>query len=605
ELTIVQEDKKLKFRYFETDWPIKEESYAEVWADEENAASRLADVNKDKALLKKIAGQQNYRLCSWQETDSKINYRRFFTVNGLICLNMQNPVVFEHYHRFTKELLEKGVFQGLRIDHIDGLYDPTGYLAQLKKHVGEDTYVVVEKILEADEEFPVQWPVEGTTGYDYLALLNNLFTYRKNEAAFDKFYQSLDINHDSIDLQLLETKRTFLFKYMGGELENLTDLFFSSDLIGEEDRSDLGFEDMKNAIAEFLTHCHVYRFYGNSLPFSAEETKNIRRAFNSVSKKKKNRARAIQSLEELFLYTNDKDDHYKARLPHFYQRTMQFSGPLMAKGMEDTLMYVNSRFIGHNEVGDSPDAFGISVSGFHREMQKKQAKWPLSINATSTHDTKRGEDVRARLNVLTGIGKKWFKKVREWQELNKDLKQNEFPDDGEEYFIYQTLVGSYPMPGEDAGDYQNRILDYLQKAFREAKQHSNWAEPNERFERAIREFTIGLLDQERPFWQSFIQFHNKVSDLGIANSLAQTLVKLTSPGVPDVYQGCELWDLSLVDPDNRRPVDYQLREQWLREIMEAEKEKSDYISELWKNRSNGKIKLWLVQLLLNERKGES
>src|SRR5690606_349436 len=326
--------------------------------------------------------------------------------------------------------------------------------------------------------------------YDYLALLNNLFTYKKNEPAFDEFYQSLSSNHDSVDNQLLDTKRLFLYKYMGGELENLTNLLFNSNLISEKDLSNLGFEEMKNAIGEFLVHCHVYRFYGNSLPFSSDESKNIRLVFNNISKKKKNRVRSIQLLEELFLYTDDKDDDYRQRLLHFYQRTMQFSGPLMATGMEDTLMYVHSRFVGHNEVGDSPDSFGLSASKFHHEMEKKQVNWPLSINATSTHDTKRGEDVRARLNVLTGIGKKWFEKVKEWQELNKDLKQDGFPDGVEEYFIYQTLVGSYPMPDEDAGDYESRILDYLQKAFREAKQHSNWAEPNEKFESSVREFTI-------------------------------------------------------------------------------------------------------------------
>src|SRR5690606_9179084 len=284
---------------------------------------------------------------------------------------------------------------------------------------------------------------------------------------------------------------------------------------------------------------------------------------------------------------------------HFFNRCMQLSGPLMAKGVEDTLMYNNFRFIAHNEVGDAVSAFGTSVKDFHEQMLVRQQQWPLALNATSTHDTKRGEDVRARLNVLSDLPDDWFRRVAEWQELNRELKENNFPDSNDEYFIYQTLLGSYPFDDDSDGSYQQRLLEYLQKAFREAKQHTDWAEPNEAFEEAIAQFAIRMLDKSRPFWKNFSEFHSQIADLGILNSLSQTALKFMLPGVPDVYQGCESWDLSLVDPDNRRPVDYKKLSRWLEEMP------GQNFNDLWTDRSSGRVKLWLSHLLLEERSKEA
>jgi len=650
ELRIVYEKSKLKFSYFDRTWPLRLRSYSMVLKNLQEADSelvehvnkvdqidkikdainysnalnkfqnklafltkkpvikkwlqkQLTEINQDKEMLNQIVIQQEYRLCFWQETDLRINYRRFFTVNGLICLNMQHAKVFEYYHQFINVLLEKQLFQGLRIDHIDGLFNPEEYLHQLRKVCGDETYLTVEKILEAGEELPKDWPIQGTTGYDFLALVNNLFTQKFNEPYFTTFYAQLSDNHLSISKQILEKKRNILYQHMGGELQNLCDLFLKSELLDKKRFAEFDINHIKKAIGEFLVHCPVYRYYGNSFSLISHETSALQQVFNEIRKNTNDIGLAVDVLEDVLLNKVQKNNkEYKSRALHFYQRCMQFSGPLMAKGIEDTLMYAYSRFIGHNEVGDSLCSFGISPENFHQKMIERQEKWPLSLNATSTHDTKRGEDVRSRLNVLTDLGTAWFATIKEWQELNKDLKGNDFPNNNEEYFIYQTLIGSYPMPGQDGSDYENRIQEYLKKAFREAKQHSNWTEPNEGFEALIKEFTVGLLDKSRPFWKNFEELHHRLSDFGIINSLAQVLLKFTCPGIPDIYQGCELWDLSLVDPDNRRAVDYEQRQQWLDEIKAYEGTIANKVSELWESRYSGKIKLWLVHILLNERK---
>ena len=559
----------------------------------------LQKVNADKDRLKALAGQQYYRLCNWQETDKQINFRRFFTVNGLICLNIQREEVFNHVHELVSELLNEGIIQGVRIDHIDGLFDPSQYLQRLRVLAGDETYIVVEKILEPGEELPQSWPIQGSTGYDFLAIVNNLFTNQKSEQAFTLFYKNITANDKSVTKQIQSKKELILTEHMNGELENLTRLFLSSGLVGNDDLQKYNVDDIKQAIGRLLIEFPVYRFYGNSFPLDKQESDRLARIFKKIKKHQPDLLTAIELLEKVFLeWRENADDIYKQNALQFYQRCMQFTGPLMAKGVEDTLMYTYNRFIDHNEVGDSPDAFGLSVKEFHETMQARQQQWPYAMNATATHDTKRGEGVRARLNVLTSIPDEWLQTVSEWQQMNRDLKTSGAPDDNDEYFIYQTLIGSCPMPGQDENDFGARLNEYLEKMLREAKRHSNWAEPNEDYENGVKQFAAALLDKTRPFWDKFVTFHQKVSDLGIVNSLAQATLKLTCPGVPDIYQGTELWDLSLVDPDNRRPVDYQIRERLLSELNTDEPE----LSTVWADRFNGQIKLWLVNKLLELRK---
>lgn len=541
----------------------------------------LSKINADQAFLAGLAGQQYYRLCSWQETDHTINYRRFFTVNGLICLNIQLPEVFAEFHRLIGELVKAKVFDGLRVDHIDGLYNPEKYLQQLRELTGPETYICVEKILEPGEAMP-NWPVEGNTGYDFLAWVNNLLTRRDGEAGLAAYYQKLTGDDTRIAEQITLKKRHILTTYMGGEWNNLTQLFLDLKLADERELAAVTYKELKNAIAELLVACPVYRFYDHN-PKALDEL------FSEIKSARKTLVPAITLLHRAL--------RRKRALP-FYQRLMQFTGPLMAKGVEDTLMYTNNHFIAHNEVGDSPAAAGITVSGFHRVMAQRQQHWPLSLNATATHDTKRGEDVRARLQVLPDVADEWLTLVQSWQKQAGANSTNVTANDS--YFIYQTLLGAYPMPGQETGNFPERLNEYLEKTLREGKENSDWANPNLNYEQAVKAFAAQLLNKKLPFWKTFEPFYAKVADFGIVNSLAQLLLKFTCPGVPDIYQGCDHWDFSLVDPDNRRPVDYQLRTRLLSGVQKNTH--TDLVQTLWHNRFNGQIKIWLTALLAAERR---
>lgn len=643
ELTIAWEDQRFVFKYYDTAWPLQPlsyatvltagdrkrpealeqllsqlpktedpQAYAQAWNETRQqleglqknetvnafVTSCLETVNADKEILRQIEAQQSYRLCHWQETDSRINYRRFFTVNGLICLNIQDPAVFDQYHRLVRELVEEGLFQGLRIDHIDGLYDPTGYLQRLREMAGEDVPIVVEKILEPGESLPAEWPIEGNTGYDFLSLVNNLFTLKESEPAFTRFYRNLVKDKRSIHQQLHDKKAHILHQHMAGELDNLFQLFLELNLVEKRVFASIRREELKEAIGEFLIQCPVYRYYGRSFPLPDEEAAAIGDILNRVRRSNHDIRRSVDILEDILIKKPaEGNEDMNARITRFYQRCMQFTGPLMAKGVEDTLMYTYQRFIGHNEVGDSPEAFGMSVEEFHAAMTERQQRWPHSLNGTSTHDTKRGEDVRARLNVLTDLSEEWLQTVTEWRETNASLKKENAPDANDEYFIYQTLVGAHPFPGEDPDNFPARMEAYLEKALREGKLRSDWARPDEAYETAAKAFSTALLDNKKPFRKGFEAWLKRIADHGIVNSLSQVALKFTCPGIPDVYQGCELWDLSLVDPDNRRPVDYAKRSAWLEELEEHPAAES-----LWNDRYSGRIKLWLTHSLFRLRR---
>ncbi len=558
----------------------------------------LHKINQDKVLLKRIIEQQYYRLCHWAEADRKINYRRFFTINGLICLNIHDDKTFSHYHSFINQLLRENIIQGLRVDHIDGLYNPTAYLNNLRELVGENTFITVEKILEKEESLPSYWFVQGTTGYDFMAMLNNLFTRKEAGPEFLQYYQRFSNDTVAIKEQIWDKKRHILQSHMQGELDNLYRLFIASGFLAEN--VNLSEAEIKQVIGEFLVHCPVYRYYGSHFPLTKVEKKALHNLFDDIKEQYPELRAASDLLSGLFLQEKDLDSEQKRKIAHFYQRCMQFSGPLMAKGVEDTLMYTFNNFIGHNEVGDDPSLFGISVGEFHHFMQQRQEKWPLTLNATATHDTKRGEDVRARLNVLTNIGNRWFEYVERWKKINQLHKKNNSPDVADEYFIYQTLVGAVPMPGENDSDFESRMHLYIEKVLREAKRHSNWAKPNHEYESAAKQFISTLLDKKGTFWSELVKIRDEIADAGIVNSLGQLLLKFTCPGVPDVYQGCDLWDFSLVDPDNRRLVNYQQREQWLDEIQQEPLS----LAALWESRYNGQIKLWLTYNLMHLRRKE-
>ncbi|HVG42612.1 MAG TPA: malto-oligosyltrehalose synthase, partial [Chitinophagaceae bacterium] len=412
----------------------------------------LEKINKNVVLLQQIADEQLYRLCFWQETDKSINYRRFFTVNGLICLNMQQEHVFNSYHQLIKTLIDEGLLGGLRVDHIDGLYNPAEYLQRLRTLAGNNTYIVVEKILEKDEALPQNWPIQGATGYEFLAQVNNLLTQQKSEAFFTQFYNSLANKYETIHQQIRDKKAYILYEHMAGELENIYRLFIELELIEWERLQHISVDAIKKCIGEFLVHCPVYRYYGVSLPFDDKEATAVQSIIDRIKQTESELSEAVHLLEFVWLHKpHEGNSEYNNKAIHFYKRCMQFSGPLMAKGVEDTLMYTYNNFIGHNEVGDAPDAFGLNIEDFHLLMKTRQQQWPLSLNTTATHDTKRGEDVRARLNVLTDMPDQWLQSVESWQKMNTTLKRNGAPDATDEYFIYQTLIGTYPMPGDEAG----------------------------------------------------------------------------------------------------------------------------------------------------------
>lgn len=580
------------------EWRLQLASLVKTPSIEEYVMDCLRVLNADSTQLRPIVDEQHYRFCTEPESRQEMNYRRFFTINGLICLNMRDETTFQHVHMLTKKLVDEAVFQGLRIDHVDGLFDPMQYLHQLRNLVGEETYIVVEKILHDNEEMPESWPIEGTSGYDFLAMVNNLLTNGDSEQAFLDFYHQLIGSDTSLPDRIRYRKSYFLAQYMGGELDNLYHYFLAMNLADEPDVEALGAGELKFAIGELLVECPIYRYYGNQFPLPDEEATVIRMLLKNIRKNNPAIETAVNVLETALVTKPPvADADYNERALRFYQRLMQFSGPLMAKGVEDTLMYTYNNFVGHNEVGDSPERFGLSVDAFHRAMQSRQQHWPLAQNTTATHDTKRGEDVRARLNVLTDLAGEWLSEVAHWQELTSAVRGE--LDYNDEYLIYQNLLGAYPMPGQDEDDFPNRFRLYLEKAFQEAKRHTTSWVIDEGYHADIRTFTDYVLDRKGPFWARFQAFQQEIADFGVVNSLAQTLLKLTCPGVPDVYQGSEGWDLSLVDPDNRRPVDYEKRQQWLDEL--AGDVSSDCLNDLWQNRFDGRMKFWLTHQLLRAR----
>ncbi|MFN6946141.1 MAG: 4-alpha-glucanotransferase [Cytophagaceae bacterium] len=397
-----------------------------------------------------------------------------------------------------------------------------------------------------------------------------------------------------------EKKAFILNENMAGELDNLYGLFSELNLAQGKDPDK---EKMRFAIGEFLIQCPVYRFYDNQFPLDQQEAAAIRKILTRIRNQRKELSKTADLLEDILIINpQNGDKDFNQRALQFYQRLMQFSGPLMAKGVEDTLMYTYNRYLGNNEVGDSPETFGISPEEFHRKMQDRQSNHPYSINATATHDTKRGEDANARLNVLTDLADEWIKKVKTWKALNKKSKGKNGPDDNDEYFIYQALTGAYPIYSEEEKDFPERFKQYLIKALREGKKNSNWTSPNEAYEKATAEFALKLIDKKTPFWKTFLPFQQKIADFGIINSLSKVLLKFTCPGIPDVYQGTEFWDLSMVDPDNRRPVNFEKRQKLLKELERAASKGGDFLSDLWESRHDAGIKLWMIQTLLKERK---
>ena len=583
----------------EEQWERHKSGFIKAIEEDEALAAALDDlvekINSSKDLMQQLLDRQHYKLAYWKESEKKINFRRFFTINDLICLRMEDDKVFEDYHTFIFKLCEEGLFSGLRIDHIDGLFDPVGYLEKLREKVGEDMYLIIEKILESEEKLPQDWPIQGTSGYEFLALVNNLFTASQHKEKFKEQYQMLHPHQEYEDL-VYEKKTFILHERMGGELQNLWDLILDLGLWKEG----ISPEEGKQALSAFLAAFPIYRIYARSFPLTSWEQSIIEEAYTGAVAKNPELKEPLAYLRELFLGKSNADAD---KALFFLQRCQQFTGPLAAKGVEDTLFYNYNLLISHNEVGDSPNVFGLGLQEFHRLMEERLSSFPKALSATATHDTKRGEDARMRINVLSEIPEEWFKKVEEWHRLNQaDRRSSQVPDMNEEYFIYQMLIGAMAFEGEDEEEFLQRTLDYLQKVLREAKTHTFWSDPNEAYEQEVADFVKNIL-QHQTFREIFAPFKNKIAHYGAFYSLGQTLIKITAPGIPDVYQGTELWDLSYVDPDNRRPVDYELREKFLEEIQVIpDQPKPEKLREMLSAYADGKIKMFTLFRALKERK---
>lgn len=561
----------------------------------------LEVLNQNPAGLMQVLDAQHYRLAYWKETDKKINYRRFFTVNELICLRMEDEKVFDEYHTYLSKLFREKLLMGFRIDHIDGLQDPARYSRELRKLMGDGCYIIAEKILEATEEMPGHWPLQGTSGYEFLSFLNQLLTYRKGAKELLEFYQELVPDMPPYKKLIFDSKKLILENYLKGEWENLTQLFFSLDLGAGHDRP-----RVKQALGQFMLCLPVYRIYPDALPLKGQSLVIIHEAFDKALNQGTGYTTELKHLQQLFTQSPQSEEMGERTL-QFLKRLMQFTGPLTAKGVEDTTFYIYNPLISHDEVGDSPSSLGMSVQRFHEKMQARQAGTPLSLNATATHDTKRGEDARIRINVLSRMPAAWKEHVTRWMEINQPFRTTvngkTIPEVNDEYFIYQSMLGGFPEDYAVSEEWIKRVQAYLNKALREAKVHSNWSDPDEQYENGCAEFVQRILQPDHIFLQSFIPFVKTVCGHAMVYSLSQTLIKLTAPGIPDIYQGCELWDLSFVDPDNRRPVDYEKRMEFLFQlVIREEKGKEAVLEYLREHREAGIEKLFISWKTLNFRR---
>ena len=536
--------------------------------------------------LDALIQEQYWRAAHFRVAADEINYRRFFNINELAGLRMELPEVFDHAHRLVFRLLKSGVLDGLRIDHIDGLLDPKGYLNRLREKAGNDFYLVVEKILAPHESLREDWPVQGTTGYDFTNLILALLVDPAGEESFNSLYTGLTGHREPFADIVRDCKLRIMRNEMASELNVLAR--DAARVARQNPRTtDFTRNLLHRAIREIVACFPVYRTYVDA---AGECTADDKRDLDwAIARARRNETEIDPSvfdfLARLFsgeLVEKPRSGFSRHAVLRCAMKLQQYSGPVMAKGLEDTAFYRYNRFIALNEVGGNPEQFGLSLAAFHKANGQRCDRWPHAMLSTSTHDTKRGEDTRARLAVLSELPQDWAKQVEIWSRILRagrgDVEGTAPPDPNDEYMFYQMLIGSWPVEllgsspdAEGLAAYAERINGALIKSLREAKAHSTWAAPNPAYEEAMLGLAGLALDPARSaaFLGAFLPFAERVARLGAQNSLAQTVLKLTLPGVPDIYQGTELWDLSLVDPDNRRPVDYALRQRLLEEILET------------------------------------
>ncbi len=567
--------------------------------------------------LDRLLNAQNYRLSYWRVAGEEINYRRFFDINSLAAIRMELPEVFEAAHKLVFELIQSRTVTGLRIDHVDGLYNPKQYLELLQQRCAallelppdsRAIYLLVEKILASHERLRSSWQVHGTTGYEFANQTIELLVDEAAEKTLTEAYERFTGMDEKFSDIAYRSKLLVMRTAMAGEVNVLGHML---NRLSETNRwhRDFTLNALTTAVREVIACFPVYRTYIVP-PVLATDTgrRVISRAIDLARRRNPAMERTVLDFLREVLLPTPGNPHAVAEEPRrqFVMKFQQCSSPITAKGVEDTAFYIHNRLVALNEVGGEPGIFGISPETFHAHQSARHADFPHSMLATSTHDTKRSEDVRTRIAAISELPQEWARVVRRWHLINRRFKKNldgeSAPDRNEEYLLYQTIVGSWPLePMDEAarGDYIRRIQDYMEKAIREAKVNSSWIEPHEAWDNAVREFVGAILNEKTGarFLAAMAPFAERIAPLGAINSLSQLLLKATAPGVPDFYQGNEIWDFSLVDPDNRRPVDYAFRQQML-----ADLRADTNAGELFKHWRDGRVKLFVTQRLLTFRR---
>jgi (1->4)-alpha-D-glucan 1-alpha-D-glucosylmutase len=574
--------------------------------------------------LEKLLEQQWYRLAYWRVAADEINYRRFFDINDLAAIRVENPPVFEAVHRLVGQLLERDWVTGLRIDHPDGLRDPHSYFKSLQnlyrsnraENAAEtpEVYIVAEKILSGDEPLPEDWAVSGTTGYDLMNIINRVQVHAEGLTELRTLYDHATGNTRKPTEIVYESRRDVLYGSMASELQMLTASLYR---IAQKHRASRDFTQpvLRRALREVLASMTVYRTYvrGDMWDVSEADYRTVMTAVRLA--KRRNRSLSVSVFDFiasvlLLEHPPTISDELAAERRQFALKFQQVSGPVAAKGVEDTAFYRYYPLASLNEVGGELDSKALAVDEFHRLMRHRLESWPHSMSATSTHDSKRGEDIRARLHVLSEIPDEWAKAFSRWQKLThpllREVDGEHVPDTNEQYLIYQTLVGTWPvgrLDGDERDKYRDRILEYMDKALHEAKTHTSWTNPSAPYESAVREFISDLFsDAGREFFDDMGRFVEQIADSGFVNSLAQLVLKMTAPGVPDSYRGTELWDFNLVDPDNRRPVDYDMRRRRLDNLwVAASRNKDEFATDVAARWPDPDLKLWITSACLKFR----
>jgi (1->4)-alpha-D-glucan 1-alpha-D-glucosylmutase len=639
-LKFVFENGKFFVWYYERKFPISPKTYPLILG-----RTAIHDANAISAIVKEFNGtpgkpasfdrldnllrQQHFRLAYWKTAPDEINYRRFFDVNSLAALAMERPEVFEATHKFILGLLARNKIAGLRIDHPDGLYDPEEYFRRLQTHhlmanarrIADESprfryldwgaveaellgrikqspsrplYILGEKILARGEPLVKTWPIDGTTGYDFLNMTNGLFVDSQAADEFTQIYTDWIGDKTCFEDVANCNKKMILESSLASEL-NMLSLMLKR--IAEQSRYgiDYSFHGLKIALKELIACFPVYRTYISQDGPSDADRVHVQRAIELATRRNPEIEPPIFDFIGQCLLDDGDENH------RFAGKFQQLTSPVTAKGIEDTSFYTYNRLLSLNEVGGDPSHFGVEADVLHAFFLARQRDWPRTMNTLSTHDTKRSEDVRARLNVLTEMPDEWQSRLHRWSDLNARHRAavdgDPVPDRNEEYAIYQTLLGAWPLDERELKSFRDRVQKYMLKFMREARVHTHWTSPNKPHEEAVDRFLHSVMDQSKSaqFLADFRPFQKKVSHLGIVNSLSQTLLKLTAPGIPDTYQGNELWDFSLVDPDNRRPVDYQRSINMMRDI------KNTPATDLLKCPETGRLKLAVLRAALRIR----